>query len=169
MLKHIYLILIATFIFGFITGIILWLLNHTGQEKIFNIENDIEEGMSIIARSYGGCDWAGCPSYRIDEDGDYAYILRNRQEPEIRNDGSLEKTELRLLADLLDDTNLEIIEGSDFSGTCPIAYDGIGYKYVISYEGDSYSFDSCKEDIEGEKLFDRLESYFKVFEPHGSM
>ncbi len=163
MLKHLYLILVATFVFGFITGIIVFLQSNTGNEGDGSLITDTK-GFSILAYTYGGCArGGGCPSYRIAQDGSYTYIQRSRDNGELKHEDSLSEKQHETLMVHVEDTNYTAILNSEFQGTCPITFDGVAYRYDIEYEGERYVIDSCKKDIEGAPLFEVLQSYFEVF------
>lgn len=157
--------MIATFIFGFMSGIILYLYNHTGAEADPNdsyVEEPVE-GVTIIAYMYGGClEVGGCPSYRIAEDGTYVYISRNRGEEE-RFEDALTGAQYDLLRARLASTDMSGVKGTQFTGACPASYNDIAYRYEITYGGEQYDFDSCGEDLETEPLFETLQGYFEVF------
>ena len=163
MLKHLYLILIATFIFGFLTGVIVYFQNNTGEEGDGGLETNTK-GFTIVAYMYGGCEMGGgCPSYRIANDGSYTYIVRDREAGETRHDDSLSRKLHDLLRAQVQGTDYERIFDTESSGTCPVVFDGAAYRYDIVYEGERYEFDSCEEDLGDEALFETLENYFTVF------
>ena len=162
MLKHLYLILISTFIFGFITGVILYLQNNTGKEGDGALEANTR-GITILAYQYGGCTSLGCPSYRIANNGSYTYIIRDREAGEKRFEDVLSDSQQERIKDSLASIDLDAVYDTEFVGTCPIAYDGIAHRYDITYKGERYEFDSCTELLEGKELFDTLEDYFEIF------
>lgn len=163
MLKHLYLILIATFIFGFVSGFILWLFNNTVdvQEPIFE---PTEQGLVITVLAYGGCESVGCASYRIAPDGSYVFIERQGNAPEVRSEGELGNSEYRTLRRLVEDIDLRQLSRTVFTGTCPIAFDGLGFRYTIGHEGEFYRLDSCVQDLRGVPLFENLNRYFGIFQ-----
>ena len=166
MLKHIYLIGIATLLFGFITGVLIYLQSHTGEERENNLRD--AEQFSIVGRMYGGCESLGCASYSIDADGSYTYI-QNRAGEEERFEGKLARSNREEIEDALQQTQLRAVEDSVFTGTCPIAFDGPAYRYDLVYGGERYSIDTCRQDTAGEPLFALLEQYFSLFEERHDM
>lgn len=165
MTKHVYTILISTFVFGFVTGAILFLYNNTGGEgdgEPVHIED--AAAISVTAYRYGGCARGdGCASYRITDDGTYEYIVRSRADGETRFADTLNSAEKNALFKALKGTNLESLLDTAFTGTCPVEYDGTGYRYNITYYDTQYSFDTCVQDLENEPLFITLADYFEMF------
>lgn len=164
MLKHIYLILVATFFFGFIAGFVLWLFNQTTEDNFVFFDENKNQPLTIIVHSYGGCESAGCASYRLEVDGSYTYIVRPRSAPEIYLDGEISSEERKLLIKSVAGTDFEEISNTSFSGTCPVAYDGLGFSYRVTYGDHDYEIDSCRHDLSGEELFNMLNGYFRVFQ-----
>jgi len=160
MVKHLYLILITTFIFGFVTGAIVFLQNNTGKEGGGAIPTDTR-GFEILAYMYGACEQSGCDSYRITADGTYTYIVRKNQY-EKRYEGSLNKNDLDSLRTQLAETSFANVEKSAFGGTCPATRGDIAYRYDITYKGTHYTFDSCKENLSA-SIFSTSKKYFEVF------
>ncbi len=162
MLKHLYLILGSTLIFGMISGVVLFLSNNTGEEGDGGLETSTR-GFTIIAYQYGGCMRLGCSSFRIANNGTYMYITRDAQTGEERFEDVLSDKQLDTLRSLIAGTNFNRISDSTFSGTCPITYDGMAYRFDITYKGERYELDSCEESLDGFQLFDTLGSYFEIF------
>lgn len=159
--KHLYLILISTFIFGMVSGSVLFLYNNTGGEG--DGERVDEEKTSVTAYAYGGCERMGCASYRIEEDGAYTYIVHQNSGEELRYEDVLTSVQKKALFSKLKNTDLVQVQGSEFSGTCPAHFDGISYRYEVINGKDSYSFDSCREMTEDLPLFEVLRGYFEIF------
>jgi hypothetical protein len=162
MLKHLYLILGSTLIFGIISGIVLFLYNNTGKEGDGGLETS-SRGFTIIAYEYGGCMSLGCSSYRIANNGAYMYITRDAQTGEDRFEDVLSGRQLGTLRTLIGETNLRRALDTSFTGTCPITYDGVAYRFDITYKGERYELDSCRQSLDGVPLFDTLSSYFEIF------
>ncbi len=165
MTKHVYVILLSTFVFGFVTGAILFLFNNTGNGGDGeSVQLEEEVAISVMAYQYGGCARGnGCASYRIADDGTYEYLVRSRTDGEIRFEDTMITAEKTALFKALKDTDFEQLTESAFIGTCPAEYDGIGYRYNISYYNKHYSFDTCVQDLANESLFIILADYFGVF------
>ncbi len=161
MLKHIYLILISTFILGFISGVVLFLYNNTGVEGGGTLKRDTA-GTNIAVYMYGGCERGDhCSSYRITNTSKYTYIVRGGGD-EKRYEGSLSDKQQDVLTREIASLDIEKILVTSFEGTCPSEHDGIAFRYDIERDGTSYSFDSCVQNISG-PLFDTLETYFTFF------
>ncbi len=165
MTKHVYVILLSTFVFGFVSGAILFLYNNTGNGGDgAPVQLEEEAAISVTAYRYGGCARGdGCASYRISDDGTYEYIVRSRAEGETRFADTLSSAEKIALFKTLKDTNLAHLSDTSFVGTCPVEYDGTGYRYNITYYDKQYSFDTCVQDLENEPLFITLADYFEMF------
>lgn len=170
MRKHVYLTLISTLIIGFLSGAYLHFLTREPSvpKEITPVVE--EDGFEIIANRYGGCERVGCTLYRIHEDGSYLFLKYNSGSEGDRYQDSITDTQLSNLNELLADTNFDAVKETIFTGICPTTYDGIAYRYEISYEGEAYSFNSCEEDLENESLFIELKNYFDIFRLiHGVM
>lgn len=163
MLKHLWLIFIATFLFGFMTGVVVYFAANTGKEGDGSIE-PIGKGMTITASVYGGCELVGCPSYRIENNGSYAYVVWTPEGNEVRYEDTLTDKQLTILRSQLKLTDFDRLDDTEFTGTCPIAFDGPAYRYAIEYRGERYEVDSCIEVVDGEPLFATLTEYFTIFE-----
>lgn len=163
MLKHIWLVLIATFVFGFLTGVIVYIQTNTGEEGDGSIES-IAKGIAITASLYGGCERIGCPSYRIEDDGSYIYIIWTNEGNEVRYEDTLSDKQLAVLKTQMKETDFERLIDTEFTGTCPITFDGPAYEYTLEYRGERYELDSCIEVLEGEPLFTTLSEYFTIFD-----
>ena len=164
MLKHLYLIFIATFILGFATGVILFLQANVGQEESETPSEASQEGFTITAYMYGGCErGGGCPSYQIENEGSYTYVVRRQESGETKYEDMLSKKQYTALQTLVSETKFDTIMDTTFTETCPVASDGVAYRYDILYNGKRFSIDSCLVKIDNEILFRELQNYFKVF------
>ncbi len=163
MLKHIYLIFIATFVIGFLSGVVIYLSAHTGKEGDGAIP-DAPKGFVVTATRFGGDSGLISSSYRLTENGAYTYIERSEGSPEVKNTGTLPKQGLDLLRTKVKEVNYEEIQNSTFSGECPITTGGYAYRYTIMYEGVEYAFDSCKQVTAGNSFFEMLNTYFNQLE-----
>ncbi len=163
MLKHVYLILIATFIFGFLCGVILFHYNNTGEEGGGKLKNDTYD-VTITARAYGGCErGARCASYRIVGGGAYSFIPQTGGDNSVKYEGALNEKQQDVLFSALAETDLATAHSISFDGTCPADHDGIAYRYDIVRGGEEYSFDSCAVDVSATPLFATLKTYFTYF------
>ncbi len=162
MLKHFYIVLISTLLFGFCTGMYVFFISRTPAEPVFEVDTSTN-GFEIIANRYGGCERVGCTLYRIFDDGTYTYLSYNSMSEGRRFEDSITDTQRETLELLLEGTDFTEVKEQLFTGTCPITYDGIAYRYDIRFDGVWYSIDSCIEDIEEEALFLELKKYFDIF------
>lgn len=155
--------LTATFLFGFVSGTILFLYNNTGGVDLDGEILNKPIGTEITVYEYGGCMKRGvCASYHISDTGTYVYIVRGRNSETIRHEGKLSTGEWRSLYSLLQKENLETVSRSKYSGTCSADIDGISYKYSIVSTDGRYELDSCAQNVSGE-FFDTLNVYFTTF------
>jgi hypothetical protein len=162
-MKHLYLIFIATFVIGFLSGVLVYLQSHTGKEGDGAIE-DTPNGFVVTASRFGGESDFVSTSYRLTENGSYTYIERSEGSAEVKNTGTLPKQELSLLRTKITEVNYDEINGSTFVGVCPITTGGYAYRYTILYDGAEYAFDSCKQVTAGNSFFEVLNTYFKLLE-----
>lgn len=163
MRKHVYLTLVSTLFIGFFSGIYMYFLTREPNvpKEITPVEEDA--GFEVIANRYGGCERVGCTLYRIHEDGTYMFLKYNSGSEGERFQDSVTETQRENLRALLADTDFVGVKELVFTGICPTTYDGIAYRYEITYEGETYSFNSCEEDLENEPLFIELKNYFDIF------
>lgn len=168
MTKHLYLIIVATFIFGFITGVVIFFMSATGDGG--GAIREETHGFIVTARAYGGCERMGagtCPSYRINDAGEYTYIVPEFGGTITQFRGKLSAVEMRAFTEALESTTPRAFEQSVFEGTCPIAYDGLGYQYDFTYDSGAHvELDSCVHKLDS-TLFAVLEAYFvTLYEKH---
>lgn len=161
-MKHVYLVFVSTFFLGFVTGGLVFLFNHTGKAGDGGIGAPAA-GMSISAVAYGGCTHLGCPAYKIEDDGAYTYLTGSVSTPGRFTD-SLTDRQLATLRAELADADFDAVAASRFTGTCPVAVDGVAYRFAIEYRGERHEVDTCDADVEGDPLFATLEDYFGIFD-----
>lgn len=164
MAKHLYLIMIATFVLGAVTGMIVFLLSHVGYEGSGNIR-EVTNEFVITVRTYGGCDRMGggtCPSYRVTDSGEYVFFVPKQDGTILQFRGTLLPEELASLKEALDTTPVRDIVEDTFTGTCPIVYDGVAFYYDMILDGESIALDSCEQATDG-ALFTILSEYVNEF------
>ena len=161
--KSLYLILGSTFLFGILTGVIVFLQNNTGGEGDGALTTNTK-GFEILAYTYGGCERLGCASYRVIQDGTYTFMVRGRDGQDSKFVGELDSEALATLKTEIAVIDFEKALGKKFTGSCPIESDGIAFRYDITYKGDRFSFDSCAENLSGEPFFKTLLSLFTDLE-----
>ncbi len=154
--------LIATFVFGFVSGVILFLYNNASGGNGDVVLDDAT--ISITAYRYGGCERAGgCPLYRITNDGTYTYMMRGVANEEARFENKLSDAEQTALFKILKDTNLSDVADTVYTGTCPADNDGTAYRYTIVYNENRFRFDTCEQSLDTVPLFEVLQRYFDMF------
>ena len=158
-MKHLYLIFIATFILGFLSGVVIYLWGNTGKEGDGAIE-PAPKGFVITATRFGGDSGLVSSSYRITENGSYTYIERSEGNAEKKYSGTVPKQGFDELRTKVKEVNYGEIQASTFVGVCPITTGGYAYRYIILYEGTEYAFDSCKQVTAGNSFFEVLNAYF---------
>ncbi len=162
--KHLYVLFFITFILGCVAGVVILLQTKTGV--FAGDENpSAETGFSVGVRMYGGCMRVGCPSYYINPEGEYTYIVRSvGVQTDGFKKGVLPSKAYTSLESLAETTNFGAIAQTVFTGECPSTYDGAAYTFEVDYDGIQYTLDSCTQQLEGKELFDRLIEYFRIFE-----
>lgn len=161
--KSQFMMLGATFIFGLVSGAILFLFNTIGNEGGGALE-ETNTGFVVIAHMYGGCaEGGGCPSYRITEDGSYEYIKRELGNVEKRSNGVLSNTQIKILRDRVTTTDFDALRQTTFADECPANLDGAAYRYEIEYLGEQYSLDSCVHNLGANMIFGSFQDYFELF------
>jgi hypothetical protein len=157
--KHLYLLILITFITGLVSGVYAFFMTRTTDTRV--PESQLENGYEIIAYTYGGCERVGCSSFKLDDTGAYTYLTRSITRSNERFDDVISEQQREELGTLITDTSsLRRIEATLYSGTCPVTYDGIAYRFEIRVESDRYSFDSCRQMLEEEPFFVLLTRYF---------
>ena len=164
--KHLYLVFLSTLLIGFCVGVFVFLSSrevNTEESPVKNIDSGTFE---IHAYMYGGCQRMSCPSYRLQQNGMYSYIaVRTSVGTDQEHfDDCVSEKQLDELVTLLKKTDFKELKKTAFVGTCPIQHDGVAYRFEVQISGESYSIDSCVENIEGLKLFSVLEHYFELFD-----
>ena len=161
-MKGFYFILGSTFIMGFIAGMFVFFVSQPPAPIIDDTDDDFgPQQFEIIADVYGGCSLIGCPSYKISADGSYEYI--EATEESTKFEGRLSRQQIAQLEETVLGTNLDQVEDTTFTGTCPIAFDGPAYQYTIFVENTSHRIDTCEQVVSGSVLFVLLEEYFSIF------
>ncbi len=160
--KFLYLVFGATLIFGFVTGVIVFLKSNTGNEGNGSLETNTR-GFTITANMHGGCARGnGCSSYKITNNGAFEYLVHNGDAGEVRYGDTFPEKQFEVLKANITKTDFNAVKDSKFTGTCPSTYDGVAYRYDVQYEGTQYTFDSCAENLD-EAFFQILQNYFDVF------
>lgn len=159
--KHLYLIIILTFIIGLASGVYVY-FNTLNSDEGKSIEVPIEEGYEVIAYTYGGCERVGCSSYKLADDGKYSYLMQSAGYGNERFDDTLSLKQHEELDAVIEATDYTSIEESVFTGTCPDTYDGLAHRFEIRITNERYSFDSCTQSLDGEDLFSLLIKYFDI-------
>ena len=164
-MKSFIFVLASTFIIGMFTGMYGYFLSTNGSEPMFGgffNGSQQQRGYEVVADMYGGCASLGCVSYRISDSGEYDVLVSRRGGEDERIDGTLSIRQRSELTSLLQSSTLERISNTQFTGTCPITFDGNAYRYEIRIADTRYFIDTCEQNVEGERLFDLLETYFEA-------
>jgi hypothetical protein len=167
MTKHLYLVILLTFVTGLATGVYGYFMTQhevTVEDAGSGGQASDASGYEILATVYGGCERVGCASFRLHEDGSYTYLSPDGVHSYARFEDEISPRQRELLAELLMSAPLSRIEKSAFSGVCPITYDGIAYRFDIRLETKQYSLDTCMQDLGREELFIELIKYFAIME-----
>jgi hypothetical protein len=157
-----YLIFFATFVFGLVAGGLGFFFSSTGGNATEGVVDTATKGFIISAYQYGRCTGnGGCPSYQIQNNGSYVYIVRDKVRGETKYEGSLSKKQYDALKGLVATTEYERTLSTQNKRGC--AGDSDAYRYDVAYTGQQYSFDSCTRLLTGVALFETLQEYFGVF------
>ncbi len=165
-MKHLYLLILLTFVTGFIGGAVLFIQTGREDSELESqpvSEQSTERGYEVVGYRYGGCERLGCPSYRIQDDGTYTYIARDQNGQDRRYADTISGKRRKELEAAVRSTDFERVQANPYTATCPAEYDGIAYRYEIERDDVRYSIDSCREVIDGENLFILLADYFEIF------
>ncbi len=164
MVKHLYLVILLTFVTGFATGIYGYFMTRSDDASVSEVSMREEEGYEILVTVYGGCSRIGCPSFRLLEDGAYTYLASQGVRDYARFEDVISDRQRELITSLLAETALSHVTETRYTGTCPVSYDGIAYRFDIRTEGNQYSFDSCVQSLDDEPLFLELVKYIDIME-----
>ncbi len=162
MQKHLYVFLLLTFFMGFLGGMYLYFLTRSANDAPSASPSVSKKGYEIIATTYGGCERIGCASLRILDDGSYTYLVPGNDAEYSRYEDVLSDVQIEELTNFIENTSFDSIEMSKFQGTCPITYDGVAYRFEVTFEGKIYDLDSCVNDLGKIPLFDEFVRYFEV-------
>jgi hypothetical protein len=164
-MKHLYLIILLTFVTGLATGIYGYFMTQ-GEEHEENMVPEIREetGYEILLTVYGGCARIGCASFKLLDDGTYTYLAPTSVRDYVRYEDAISERQRERITDLLSEASLDEIGETVYRGTCPVTYDGIAYRFDIRERGDRYSLDSCVHDLDNEPLFLELVKYIAIME-----
>lgn len=164
MLKHVYLIFVATFVFGLVTGALIFMSSHMDKSTESDTSGDVSKGYTISVYEYGVCNQAGCPLFHIAQDGAYTYIAPDGS----RYEGTLPFATRRDIGNALTALNFDALQDSRFVGTCPASQGGNAYRYDVIFSAQEYHLDSCTQTLGGGAPFDTLNRLFVQFaEQHG--
>ncbi len=156
--KHLALLFIATLALGVLTGAYVRFM--TRAPHMVEISEPPSPAVEVVATEYGGCERLGCAAYRLTDTGEYTYMRYNTRDGGTRYLGTLGSEERSRFLSLFQKTSLSELQESMFTGTCPITYDGIAYRYEIKAKGASYDLDSCRENLSNNAFISELQSLF---------
>lgn len=166
MKKHLYFIMFLTFVTGLSVGVYGYMSTHTGDGVRDAVPEPALEttGYEVLATVYGGCARLGCSSYHLTESGAYRYLAPDGRGGYYRYEDEISPKQREALAVELMHAPLARIAASSFTGTCPVTYDGIAYRFEIRRETERFSFDTCAQSLDGVELFVELVKYFDIME-----
>ncbi len=157
------LILAATFVFGFICGGLIFLVVHTGDDSVSEAKKEKVKGISVTAESYGGCTSIGtCPSYIINQKGDYTFTQKSAAGDKVSED-ELTTKQFDELTTLVRETDLALLQKTSATTECAAIRGGASERYTISVDSEEFLFDSCTQELSRSELFSTLRDYFIVF------
>jgi hypothetical protein len=165
MVKHLYLIILLTFITGFATGIYGYFMTRSDDASVeHTILPEVDDGYEILVTVYGGCARIGCASFRLIDDGSYTYLAPQNVRDYARFEDVISSRQQEVVTNLIESTPFDEIMRTVDEGTCPVAYDGIAYRFDIRVASERYSFDSCVQSLDNEPLFLELVKYIDIME-----
>ncbi len=163
MQKHFFLLLVLTFSVGFACGVYGFFISRDTESNAGTPVVE-ETGFEILVTVYGGCERIGCVSLRLLDDGSYTYLAPEGVRDYARHEDVISPRQLETVTSHIESAPLEELSETIFTGTCPVTYDGIAYRFDIRRNADRFSFDSCVESTDGEPLFDELVSFIAIME-----
>lgn len=161
--RHLFLLLLLTFTTGIATGVFIYFQTRTEPDGQALNSSQEQTGFEILGYTYGGCSRNGCSSYRIQNDGTYTFITRIPGGQDKRFSDTLSKNRITEINSSLQEIDFPQIFKREFTGVCPIEYDGVAYRFEIRIEGERYSLDSCREGLTNQPSFTLLIDYFEIF------
>jgi hypothetical protein len=165
MLKHLYFILLLTFVTGLTAGIYGFFMTQVDTSPDSSgTQMEDSSGFEIRATVYGGCERVGCTSFKLREDGSYTYLSPDAVHSYARFEDEISPRQLERIAELLMGAKLARIGETTTDDICPVMYDGIAYRFDIRRENETFSFDTCVHNIKNEELFIELIKYFAIME-----
>jgi hypothetical protein len=172
MSRHHKLLIAATFLMGFVTGVFGYFWSKSSDDtgaQILNIDTPNEErGFEVLLTAYGGCERIGCPSLRLLTDGSYQYLAPRSVRDYGKYEDVISPNQRETLTQLISETPFAELTETQFEGTCPVVYDGLAYRIEVRVESNRYSLDTCVENINNEPLTIELIRYFDIMEAtHG--
>ena len=164
MLKHLYLVVILTFVTGLATGVYGFFATRVPPDTPPEDVAVEQSGYEILATTYGGCERIGCASYRLMDDGTYLYLAPNAAREYVRYEDEVSPRQHDHIESLLMDAPLARLSQTTFEGTCPVTFDGIAYRFDIRRDGEVYRLDSCVEALDTDVFIIELIKYFGIME-----
>ncbi len=109
------------------------------------------DGLSMVLAingSGGMCMYGGCISQTtVYANGTYFVSQGAGSTLEVKR-GELNATRVNALVASIRNTDFDAIRSREFSGTCPIAYDGQQFEYIFDNSGKTEILNSCKQEID---------------------
>lgn len=161
MLKHLYIIFGSTFLFGFLSGGIIYLANNTGVEHGFSLNS---EKYHFVISAYEEGDCTACASFRLQNTGAYTYLVRSEGTEEFKVTDTLGSDFMSPIRTAVRATEF----ASLMTAPLPACAGRVQpwFRYEIEYQGTVYTTDSCSRTLTRVPLFTELEELFAVFASH---
>jgi hypothetical protein len=138
-----YFIFGSTFIMGMFAGAFVFVTIYAPEHAKDSTDDSANNPNATVIEGhmYGGCDESGeCASFKLVDDRTYTYLPNP--------DADIEKG--RLPSDLTEEVFKNLGTEPFFTaatevdpGACTSYVDGIDYTYDVTFEGDTYTLDTC--------------------------
>jgi len=165
------LLLLSTFLVGFIIGVYAYFAGFSGVDR--QVTQAIQEGASslvIVGEAYGGCARGdACPSFQVAADGSYRYFYRpGGAEAQVLREGMVPADFYRQLRDIVTVPELQASSRSIEPAFCESYVDGIDVVYRITIGDTEFVIDSCGTDVDADgRLWQTLSQFWLYFETVG--
>ncbi len=156
MTPKIFIIAISSFVIGLVTGSFVYYTEFRREfeeptqpspqvsESVIAGAAPSEDGFSVTATAYGGCERLGCSSYRIADTGAYIYAGKESI------DGILPAAALQNLELALRQAPLERQSQAVDKTNCSSFVDGGDFRYDIVFAGTSFTLDTCRTNFDND-------------------
>ncbi len=150
-------VLIFTFIVGMAAGGYMYVTGFATEYKDTGVAEAQDVDLTIIAEQVGGCQMGGvCPSFRLTSDRRYTYIPQHGLDADTpaATEGRISQGVFVRLIEIMNETDFASLNQTN--DVCQAAFDGIDYRYQITFNGENYELNSCGTTFYGTRLYNQL-------------